>query len=366
MKARLQKQVKASFDFGNSYSKFSYADEDGIASTTTPTFLVRLSETDASQFGEDYENHPNIYKVNNAIYAIGEIAKRRTVTRLQGAGRYVSNQIGVMFAICAFDGFADSQNNIYLTTTHPPRDAAYRQQLAQAIKGTPDEPTTWEVSHKGITKCFQVQNIKTLSEPLAGLMCYALDMRGNDSIGTKGVISNNGILVIDVGGYTTDMIMVYPGLNIDMNSGVSFTLGFNHLIERARIQMREKNPDIFMNLPDYDESIIRALFGQSGRIYAKIAGKRKEKWPDVTSIINELSMKIVSDVADATRQYMATGRVDTVLLTGGGCDALHDRLVAALDHDDIVLADTRGRMQTANSKGGVKWQVFVEAARGQS
>ena len=358
--SRLQSIVKASFDFGNSYSKFSYATSDGIYSNTTATYLVELTAHEAKQFGGEGSN-PDIYEVNDKIYAIGEIAKRRTVSRLQGAARYTPNQIGVMFAICAFDAFTQSENNIYLTATHPPRDSAYRPMLAEAIKGT-----EWTVEHCGQVKRFQVQNVKTLSEPLAGLMCYSLDMSGNGSIGTRKVISNNGILVIDIGGYTTDMIMVYPGLNIDIGSGSSLTLGFNDLIHQARTQMRETYPDVFLNLPDYDEMFIREMFGRAtGRIYAKLAGKAPEKWPDVTSIVNELSLSIVAQVRDATLRYMSSGRVDTILLTGGGCDALHDRLKIALDHTDIVLADTRGRMQTANSKGGVKWQVFVEAMREQ-
>jgi hypothetical protein len=76
--------------------------------------------------------------------------------------------------------------------------------------------------------------------------------------------------------------------------------------------------------------------------------------------VEEATSLMLNRVAD-TYQRIAGGALswDSIILTGGGCALLYQKLIGVLNHENVILADETTSIHLANVRGGLKlWRLY--------
>lgn len=280
-------------------------------------------------------------KVNGTPYAIGDAARRYLIAeRPHGAARYRREYYGVLLAYALAQGFKKSVRNVQLLATHAPVDITYTRNLKASAAGD------WFVECEHGALEFNVRDVQTIDEPLAGYSHYVFTERGVER--KKNPLANVTTLVIDVGGYTTDVIAVDPGGQIDLLSGQSTRTGVIDLLEGFEQSLRAENSTLFQDTGDID---VRRLEG------ALLSGVFKfgKVSLDCQRIAGEAIYSLVNDVVQVINRAGGIANYEVMLLTGGGAALIYDMLVDAMPRADFYLAEpNRELMKFANVFGGAK------------
>lgn len=287
-------------------------------------------------------------RVNGQPYALGDAARSLVIhERPTGASRYHDTYYGVALAYALYQAFGQSTRNVFLMGSHAPVDQKYARNLEAAAKHK------WEVVADGATYHFDVKDVFTYDEPLGGYMHFTFTEDGN--VRKHNPLANVTTLVIDVGGYTTDIIAIDPGGNINLLTAKSTRTGTIKLLEQFEEELRANNATLFQQTGDID---IRRLED------ALITGQfRFGKTPiDCAEEARGAINSLVNDVADVITSAGGAANFDAMLLTGGGAALIYDTLVEALPRINFVLAEKRrDLMKYANVFGGAKMSALLRA-----
>ena len=284
-------------------------------------------------------------RVNGKPYAVGESAERHgIVTARSGTARYTKDYIGVL-AAAALAQFYGRGREVSVFASHPPGDVKYRQDLMKSIIGE------WEIEIGKSKVHFRVIYANTFDEPVGGIMNVLLTEDGQHYQYPQ--IGEGRSLVIDVGGFTTDILAVNPGGEVDYALARSVPLGIQSVIHDFEESFRANNLEIVKDTPVLPPERVRkaissGVFEGGGR-----------KYP-CDQDVEEATSLFLNRFAD-TYQRLAGGALswDNIILTGGGSALLHHKLVPILKHNSVILADSKESLHLANVRGGLKlWRLY--------
>lgn len=328
------------FDFGNARGKWF-----NPRTNLYGDFRHALVELKAHQWetavGRSKTPPQGFIKVNGVPYVIGDAARRYVIAeRPHGASRYRREYYGVAMAYAIAEAFKKSVRNITLCATHAPVDIGYARNLRASAIGD------WQVECEHGELTFNVRDVQTIDEPLAGYSHYVFTERGEER--KKNPLAKVTTLVIDVGGYTTDVIAVDPGGQIDLLSGQSTRTGVIELVEGFERGLRAQYSTMFQDTGNIDiRRLEDAILSGSYRF-----GKLKLEC-DV--LAQEAIAGLVNDVVQVINKAGGVANFEVMLLTGGGAALIYDTLCDALPRADFYLAEpNRDLMKFANVFGGAK------------
>ena len=287
-------------------------------------------------------------RVNGKPYAWGSLAERKgMVTRLSGAARYTKDYYGALVGIALSQLYSRS-GDVTLFASHPPGDAQYGNDLLRAALGT----YNIEIGKQEMS--FRVVGGSTFDEPVGGLMNVMLKDNGQQY--ARSDITDGDTLVIDVGGLTTDLLSVAVGGQVDYAVNVSSQIGIRQVLNWFWESLRGTYKDELKGsswLPA--DKLGKAL--HEG--YIDIGGSRysceNEAREAANLVLNRIS-QLYQEVAGGPARW------NTIVLTGGGCALLYQRLIdEVLNHRNVLLAENSDELGFANVRGGLKLWRFYEA-----
>jgi hypothetical protein len=189
IKAKIARREKGEIAFPHAIRQLSESEYEKI-----------LARAQINGISKDY------FRVNGKPYAVGESAERHgVVTPRSGTARYTKDYCGVLAAI-SLAQFYGRGREVTVFASHPLGDVQYWEDLMKSIIGE------WEVETGQSKANFRVIYANTFDEPVGGLMNVLLTEDGRS-------------LVIDIGGFVTDFLVVNPGGDVDYTLARSVPLG---------------------------------------------------------------------------------------------------------------------------------------------
>ncbi len=314
-----------------------------------PHAFVKLTEGDYRRVAartsvpdEDY------FIVNGVPYAIGEKGLRHgQFDRLHGAARYVPEYYGVILAISMTRSFGRSVNDVFVMGSHAPQDIDYAPDLMKAAMGK------WTVENCGEKFIFDVVDVCTFDEPLGG---WANVVLRKDGVGyADKTVSDGRALVLDIGGYTTDGLVIDPKGSVDYSTASSAVIGILDAVRDFEKNFRTENAAICKSVRQIEEKQIHESI-RTGVM--DLRGLGKVQCGDLASEVrNALTAKVMTFYA----RFGGASTVDTVILTGGGSALLEHELRSRLGHNKVILAGEATKLHMANVYGGGKWFLMHKA-----
>lgn len=335
------------FDFGNAEGKWFVPARDEYGSFTHA--IARLSDTEWNNVIGRGKPPEGYVKVNGIPYAIGKAARRHIIAdRPKGAARYKETYYGVGLAYTLAEAIKKNDANVRLFASHAPIDINYAKNLVQVSK------QRWQVECRYGSLAFEVRNVGTFDEPLGGYSHYVFTREGRER--KSNPLADATTLVIDVGGYTVDVVAVDPGGEIDLLSAGSTRTGVIDMTKGFEAEMRANNATMFQESGDLDLRRIEdaILTGEYKFGKVRIPCKREAE-----GAINGL----VYDVSQVINSAGGAANYDVMLVTGGGAALIYEALVAANPRIDFIMAEkNRDLMKYANVFGGAKISTLLKAA----
>lgn len=184
--------------------------------------------------------------------------------------------------------------------------------------------------------------IKIFPQPLAAYQTLMLDMHGSPMPNRS--MLNESWAVIDVGHFTSDIILMDKGRWIEDASGSCSGISkacsvFQRLIAAERFEV---------DLLEAEECL------KTGRLmeFGKVIDVRKEVEASMEALIAEIREEAQKRLADRVR------KLNGVLITGGGADVVHEALIKIWPNTQksanprMAVADGMRRLATAMIKMG--------------
>jgi hypothetical protein len=326
-------------DFGNARWKWFFPKQHKYADARHA--LAMLSEADWRRACGNGKPPSGILRVNGQPLAFGDAARRYTLKeKPRGAARYTQQYYGFALACALSETFSRDMGNITLFASHAPGDVEYARDIVLSAKGI------WQVETRNGEFTYQVREVMTADEPIAGYSHYTLTERGEER--KKNPLRDVTTLVLDCGGHTTDVAAVDPGGNIDTLSLKSTRAGVINMTNDFESMLRANNRTLFRDAGDLD---IR-------RVEDAILNGRY-KFGNITIDCQEeagaVMQALVNDVIQIIEEAGGAANFDNILLTGGGAALIHDALVQSYPRIDFIFAEqNRDLMKFANVFGLAK------------
>lgn len=331
-------------DAGNSIIK-------GRNATTEREFIHALTPITETDFARIIAHNrgvipPGYIRVNGQPYAFGETAERKAViSPLTGSARYTRDYYGVLAAIMLAHLYSRSET-VALFASHAPQDINYADDMIRAALGV------FHVEYGQSVLSFKIDCATNFDEPIGGLMNVILAADGHHY--ERSDVYEGRALVIDIGGYTTDLVAVNPGGDVDFGIHESIALGIRDVEHDFAMSLKSTYREEFkgarIDAPQLREAIRTGNFRGGGRVLT------------CENEAREATTKLLNGIANVY-QSVAGGplRWEHIILTGGGSAMLADRLSReVLNHGSVILADKDpSRMHLANIRGGLKlWRLL--------
>lgn len=161
-------------------------------------------------------------------------------------------------------------------------------------------------------------------------------------------IENITVLVLDIGGKTTDSVAVDAGGNIDISSMTSESTGIIKVMGNFENALRANNAAFFKQTDKIDQRRLNKAF-----IEGKYIGGGQVIPCDKEA--EESANLLMNDIENILARAGGLASYDGVLLTGGGAVLMSSRLQAQYAPIPFYLAENDMDMaHFANVRGGVK------------
>lgn len=325
------------FDFGNSDVKYY----DGMTSYGFYRHaIVQLSASDWTRaVGRAKQPPPGYAEIEGRFYAFGDQARRYILKEQpRGASRYTTEYYGAALMYAISELYEPGTRKIHAYASHAPRDIDYADDIRRASLGQ------WTfTTHKGTYK-IHLASVETFDEPLGGFNHYILTKDGK--VSKRNPLRDATTLVLDIGGYTCDIVAIDPGGAIDVSSLRSSVTGMLNVFENFEKELRSMYRDDFRHTNNIDKLMLeRALqYGvyQYGKVELPCADIAQAS---VNMLTNDIQQVIQSEIAN----------YNYVLLTGGGSVVMLPYLSQAMPKAQFITADDdQDMMRFANVFGGQK------------
>lgn len=293
------------------------------------------------------KDNPDYVRINDIPFVFGQTAQQEGWPgRQNGANRYTREYYGYLSMCALFRVFHTSRSQLRVFATHAPEYINYRNDIKHSLAGT------WKVQSCGQSRVFQIneKNVHCIDEPLAGAMNVMLTLDGG-AYQHEDLRQGVG-LVIDIGGYTINTVMLRDGRPMRFESDPD--RGIQSALDDFRRALRQRYPREFKSASRVDEERVIGAF-ENGFYYSGGVGK--------LDCEHESAMHknvIVGSTRDLYTRYGGAASVDYIIMTGGGCGLLHEELKDMLAHPHVYLADKRERIHLANAFGALKTMHFYK------
>jgi hypothetical protein len=330
--------MEIEFDFGNARAKW-FKPIDSTYGDFEHAIAVLSDNEWANIVGRGLPPK-GLIRLDGIPYAVGEAARRHIIQdRPKGAARYRDTYYTVALAHALSEAIRRSER-VALYASHAPRDITYAAHLVQCVKRV-----IAVECHYGMLE-FDVRKVSTFDEPLGGFANYVFNKDGTDR--RKNPLADKTTLVVDVGGYTADVVAVDPGGEIDLMSLKSTLTGALKVIDEFTSDLRSNNREEFQDAGDLDIRRIEAAIISGHYQFGKLSIPCKKE-------ANAAIMMLVNDVIQVINSAGGAANFDVILLTGGGSALIYDSLCAAMPRIDFLLSEpNRELMKYANVFGGAK------------
>ncbi len=209
----------------------------------------------------------------------------------------------------------------------------------------------WHVEFKGEERAYQMAYAQAFDEPQGGLMNVMLTPDGKKY--QRVDLKAGRVLVIDIGGRSTDWLAMNPGGQVDYSLNESSEIGILDVVRDFERSFRRTNRDFVKAVPVLPPDRVRRAI-RTGVFEG--SGKQIPCENEAREATSKLTNRIAS-----TYHSVAGGGVDfdAIILTGGGSAMLRERLEPILNHNCILLADNEAAIHFANVRGGRKlWNLL--------
>lgn len=332
------------FDFGNALGKW-FVPRTNVYGSFIHS-IARLSDNEWSTIVGRGKPPEGLVKVNGIPYAIGSAARRHTTQeRPKGAARYRDTYYGVAMAYTLSEALQQNDGRVSLFASHAPIDITYARNLSLAAQGI------WDVESRFGHLSFKVNDVMTFDEPLGGYGHFTLTEKGEER--RNNPLFDKTTLVLDIGGYTVDVVAVDPGGEIDLMSAHSTRTGIINLTQGFESELRSNNATLFQDSGDLDIRRIENAILTGSYKFGKIEIDCRH---EAMAAINGL----VYDVAQVINAAGGVANYDVMLVTGGGSALIYDALAESMPRIDFVMAErNRDLMKYANVFGGGKLSALL-------
>jgi len=312
-----------------------------------PHAMTPISEPQYLDILRSYADAPpdDFLRINGRCYVVGDSAERFGVSQHErGPARYGRDYVGILAAAAIARNY-NTSCDLAVFAAHPPGHIDYADLLMASILGV------WDIEIRARSLRFTVSYVNTFDEPSGGLMNALLTEDGTSY--ANPALRGQRILVIDIGGGTTDWIETDETGQIDY--GVSHTepLGIDDILGQfARaFKARYKNATKSANrlAPErVREALNTGVFRGGGDEL------------DCREEADQARNQLINLVLRETRSRYGGGfNYDAILLTGGGCGLLHSYIIPLLENSNIHLAAQPDELHLANVRGGLKlWRLY--------
>lgn len=326
-------------DFGNARWKWFFPKQNKFSDERHAISL--LSESEWRRACGNGKPPQGIMRVNGQPVAFGDVARRYSLKeKPRGAARYTPEYYGFALAYALSQTFPRDMANITLFASHAPGDVEYARDIISSAKGV------WQITNHVGDLAYQVKDVYTADEPIAGYSHYTLTERGEER--KKNPLRDVTTLVLDVGGHTTDVAAIDPGGNIDSLSLKSTRTGVINMTNDFENMLRANNRTLFQSAGDLDIRRVENAILTGVYKFGKVAIPCEV---EAQSVIQSL----VNDVIQIIEAAGGAANYDYILLTGGGAALIHDALVKSYPRIDFIFAEpNRDLMKYANVFGLAK------------
>ena len=330
------------FDGGNSLVKFASASAEGFF----PHALTEISETKYRHAQRLFRDNPSpdFIRVNGKYYVVGESAEEYGITtRQQNQSRYKKEYFGVLLA-SAIARTYKKVRELRVFASHPPGHVEYVDLLMDSLFGEYDIECGGNQLNVDVVYC----NI--FDEPTGGFMNVALNEEGTSYSSTA--FKGKRFLVFDIGGGTTDYVVIKEDGSVDYTNATSETTGINEALHSFRQAFLHRYKAHFSDTDRIHPARLRQAFATG----SFIGGGREfdcaeEAERARTTLINMI-----------LRSFISLGggmNFDGLLFTGGGSGLIIDHIRPQLNNNNVVLAEKPEEIHMANVYGGRKlWKLY--------
>lgn len=288
--------------------------------------------------------------VNGIPYAIGKRAFSEGFNgRQHGSARYTKSYYGVFVAAMIGRLYRKSINRIVFYGSHAPQDVEWRDDLKDAVIGY------WQVECAGSQHEFEIVDAHCFDEPVGGLMNVVLNEEGTGYHKNGRDLRRGRTLVIDIGGHTTDIVVMEDG-KVIYTSAESTEAGVIQVekdFTRALISQYRNN---FKNANAPSPERIREAI-RTGKYKAGGYGELP-----CEDIVDRAANLLMATVHDLFIHHGGVAGNENLLLTGGGSGLLRRKIEEQLGHPNTILAtEDASEIHFANVRGGMKMMRFYES-----
>lgn len=279
-------------------------------------------------------------------FAYGSAALRHSLLRLRGAARYTPGYYGLMMCGAFIEHFDIGSQNAALRVMHAPQDYIFVDDLLDAVMGD------WHItSHDGRMEV-SVTEAYPLDEPLGGLYHLLYDDTGHEvhNRNHAGLTA----LVVDVGGYTVDIVPVDAGYQIDYAAMQSTRLGsltvYRDVEDAIRRQFKAKFKGVGALHPGRLEQAVLTGYLPYGKTRL-----------NVKAIVTDHVQELVNDIIGIIDGLGGAANYDALYLTGGGAALVMTPLKKQMAELAIMPVESnRELMRFANVSGLRKFFSMLE------
>lgn len=344
------------FDFGHNRLKSFIESDPRLFSQRS--LLAEISEGAyrkevAHQRGIPAGFYEVSFENETRFYVLGYQASGYLSSKLpDGAMRYTKTYYGAALAI-AMSELIPTSAKVEVSATHPPKDIIYSEKLEAAALGK------YTVKNARGVFTYNVTRVLTVDEPLAAWANVVFNKNGMTRKANP--LHRHDVLVIDMGGRTTDFARLDANGNIVGNSLKTVLLGMNDLLDNFESALRDRHSDVFISTPTIDVQRLEAAFN-SGTYKA---GKKEL---DMTDIVTWLKNDAMNQLQRAIDGY-GGANFDDFLLCGGGGVAMKELLAARYPDMPVVMShDDESQVPFAQAYGAAKIRNLIasEAKRAKA
>jgi hypothetical protein len=300
---------------------------------------------------------PQYALVDGRFMCFGETAQRyRSAPRPTGAARYSRDYYGALalYALARFILFekprAAGVVSVTLNVTYPPLDALYASELPLLLLGL------HKVTLSSGTVDFEIARVITTPEPVAGALNLAFSARGEQV--KNNPLRQSTLLVVDVGGYSSDLALVFEGSATVFPNNPGARIGTLETLREMEQRMRRRYRDEFRSIGDIDISRLDRALREGKFPYGS-------RFLDMEEDALHLRQTLANKVASLIQGVGGAGNFDRVIMPGGGSPIIIQLLREAFEGLPFSLAVSRN--ETINARFAVAsgaFKVLAAAKRG--
>lgn len=336
-------------DAGNAFVKWAIDDIAGL-------FVHKVAMLTPNEYLDGLNRYGktatlDFIELEGNAYAVGATAENYNVQHRRGAPKYKREYYGVLLASAIARAFyADPtllSGGIKVTASHASRDYEFHKQLIASIKGR------WNFKCGGKSFNFNISTVETYEEPFGGyaLQAFQKDRRGIWTAPLAGV----AVGVIDIGGGTCGTLAVNEDGTVQYGTAASGSQGVNNAVDRLKSLLKTDFPDYFQMGADMSEKRLRDALKQEkytggGRTF----DCSKQVSLALAPLLNEVENMYIDKLNGG-------GDSDVIILTGGGMEILHEKVIAITKHGNVRLAAELGALQGANVQGAKIFNEVLES-----